>query len=61
MREKAQLFRACRSIVYCGGEPLIEEALRAKAPEAELRDALPYECLLPEEGKTGWPAATRRS
>ena len=53
MREKAQLFATCRSIVYCGGEPLIEEALRAKAPEAELRDALPYECLLPEEGEDG--------
>ncbi len=50
---RLSFFATCRSIVYCGGEPLIEEALRAKAPEAELRDALPYECLLPEEGKTG--------
>ncbi len=46
MREKAQLFGTCRSIVYCGGEPLVEEALRAKAPGVELRDAVPYECLL---------------
>lgn len=50
MREKAQLFGTCRSIVCCCGEPLVEETLRAKAPGAEIRDAAPYERRLPEGG-----------
>lgn len=49
MREKAQLFATCKRVIYFGDEPVVEEALRLKAPEAELIDAAPYAYMLSDE------------
>lgn len=47
MREKAQLFATCKQVIYYGNDPVVAEALRAKAPDAELVNAAELAKLLP--------------
>ncbi len=47
MREKARLFKTCGSIVFCGGDDMVERILREAAPHARLVDARGMEPRIP--------------
>ena len=61
MREKAQLFASCRTIIHYGGQPFESETLRNRAPEAVLVDAAQQSDGLPVPAGTGDDAASRRN
>lgn len=53
MREKTELFATCRRVIYSGADPVIEEALRLKASDADLTDALSFESMFSHDAAVG--------